>query len=356
MTDVGIHSIGLFMPEHVRTNAWWPADEVERWRERMAHRATAAEDLPADVSPGARAALIGMAAYPDAFRGAVQRRVMDEAMTSAEMEARAARDALARAGITIDDVDVILGASMCPEYLHVNHACQAHHLLGMRQDCLVLSTEGICNSFALHLTLAESLVRSGTARRVLSLHSSAMTRVQGAHEPHSAWFGDGAAAVVIGPVAPGRGLRGAAHNADGRGCAALVLGVPGRRWWEAGPTSFHAVDHAATRAMLLGIVDHATAAIAGALNRAGHTAAEVGFYASHQGTPWLTEVTQREAGLGHARTLVTFPEYGNVSSVNLPLILGLAERAGTLTDDTLAVTFAGGTGETWSSLVLRWGR
>jgi 3-oxoacyl-[acyl-carrier-protein] synthase III len=66
-------------------------------------------------------------------------------------------------------------------------------------------------------------------------------------------------------------------------------------------------------------------------------------------------VTQREAGLAHARTLVTFPEYGNVSSVNLPLILGLAERAGTLTDDMLTVTFAGGTGETWSSLVLRWG-
>jgi hypothetical protein len=152
---------------------------------------------------------------------------MDDAMTR-RREARA-RDADARRDH--DRRRRRDPARMCPEYLHVNHACQAHQLLGMRRECLVLSTEGICNSFALHLTLAESLVRAGAARRVLSLHSSAMTRVQGAHEPHSAWFGDGAAAAVIGPVTPGRGLRAAAHNADGRGCAALVLGVPGKRWW-----------------------------------------------------------------------------------------------------------------------------
>ena len=46
MTDVGIHSIGLFLPERVRANDWWPADEVDRWRERMAHRATSADQLP----------------------------------------------------------------------------------------------------------------------------------------------------------------------------------------------------------------------------------------------------------------------------------------------------------------------
>lgn len=357
MNAVGIVGIGTYLPDHIRTNDWWPAEEVARWEERMAARATAGAAPPPDLTEGGRAAIAAMAAVgADPFRGARFRRVMDPSMTSAEMEAAAARIAIERAGIPADHIDVVLGSSMCPEYLHVNHACQAHRLLGLRQDMLVLATEGICNAFALHASLAQSLIRSGAARAVLSLHSSAMTRVQGADEPHSAWFGDGAAAVVFAPVAEGRGLLAAAHSADGTGCAALVLGVPGKRWWEDGRSSFHAVDQVATRQMLLGIVDHAADAVARALAAAQLSADDVDFYASHQGTPWLTEVTQRAAGLTRARTRVTFPDLANMSSVNVPMILALAEQDGALVDGDVVATFTGGTGETWSSLILRWGR
>jgi 3-oxoacyl-[acyl-carrier-protein] synthase-3 len=175
-------------------------------------------------------------------------------------------------------------------------------------------------------------------------------------EPDSAWWGDGASAVVFGPVSDGKGLLGSVHNANGASCEALVLGVPGKRWWEDGSITLTSVDRTHTRAMLLSLVDRAGDAIAESMSRASVAAAEVDFYASHQGTAWLPRVTAQHAGLGHAKTIATFPSFGNLNSANIPLILAIAEREGMIRDGSVVVTFAGGLGETWSSLCLRWGR
>lgn len=358
MKAVGILGLGTFLPPVVRTNDWWPAEVVARWREMMAHRATRAEEVdPGTVPPGTRLTLSLMAEYAqDPFRGAVQRRVMPDGMTASEMEASAARDAMERARVAPTDIDVILAQTPVPEYLMVNHACVAHRLLGLPQRTLALSTEAACNAFALHATLAQSLIASGTARHVLSVHSSAITRVHGPTEPHSAWWGDGAAAAVFGPVTDGKGLLAAAHHADGSVCDALTLGVPGKRWWDEGAITTHAVNRDSTRTMLLGMVDRGRAAVDTALRSAGLAPADVDFYASHQSTPWLTRATKAMAGLDRASTIVTFPELGNMNSVNVPYILARADHEGLLRDGSVAVTFSGGLGETWSSLVLRWGR
>src|SRR5262249_4480958 len=140
----------------------------------------------------------------DPFRGARERRVMPADMNVSEMEASAARDAMARAGVGTEDIDVVLSQTPVPEHLMVNAACTAHHLLGLPRRCIALATEAACNAFAVHASLAESLIASGRARRVLSLHSSAITRTHGPTEPQSAWWGDGAAAAVFGEVSADR--------------------------------------------------------------------------------------------------------------------------------------------------------
>lgn len=358
MTAVGILGLGTYLPEDVRTNDWWPPEVVARWREKMAHRATQAE--PGSASEGSEgsqrtlAALAGLA--DDPFRGARERRVMPDGMTCFEMEARAARQAMANAGVTAGQVDAILTQTPVPEHLMLNGACVTHRLLGLPRRCMAMGTEAACNAFALHATLARSLIASGTARHVLSVHSSAITRVHGNTEPHSAWWGDGAAAAIFGPVAAGKGLIAAAHHVDGSGCDALVLGVPGHRWWTAGEITTYSIDRAATRAMLLTITDRSRQALHTALAEAQLRPEDVGFYAAHQGTAWLAQVTADHAGLVNARTIVTFPELANMNSANVPFILAEGERRGLLRDGTVTATFSGGLGETWSSLVLRWGR
>jgi 3-oxoacyl-[acyl-carrier-protein] synthase-3 len=357
MRAVGVLGMGWFLPPVIRTNDWWPAAKVERWRERAAHRATNTTAPPADVSAGVRRTLEAFAAYiDDPFRGACKRHVMPEGLSSVDMAASAAREAITRAGVPLDSIDTILAQTAVPEHLMVNHACMTHRALGLTARCLALSTEAACNGFAMHATLARSLIASGAARYVLSVHASAITRVLDPQEPDSAWWGDGAAAAVFGPVAEGRGLLAATHNVNGTNCEALVLGVPDKRWWEDGAITTYPADRTHTREMMLGLVDRSREAISQVLRDAGLSPGDVDFYAAHQGTPWLANVTREHAGLDRAQTLVTFPSCGNMNSVNVPYVLAIGEREGLIRDGSIVVTFGGGLGETWSSLVFRWGR
>jgi 3-oxoacyl-[acyl-carrier-protein] synthase-3 len=358
MPAIGILGLGTFLPPAVRKNDWWPTDVVERWHDRMAHRATRAESPADNLTSGARRTLAAMAEFAsDPFRGSIERRIMAADMTAAEMEAIAAREAMNRAGVRPDEIDVILSQTPVPDHLMVNNACVTHRLLDLPRRCLAIGTEGACNAFALHMSIAEGLVASGRARNVLSVHSSAITRVHGPTEPHSAWWGDGAAAAVIGPVSAGKGLLTSVHHADGNQCDALVLGTgPDKRWWEEGAITTHSVNREATRNMLFGMVDRGGTAIKEALSGAGLAPSQVDFYASHQSTPWLTRETKAEAGLDRAKTIITFPYLANMNSVNVPFILAAGEREGLIGDGSIVATFSGGLGETWSSMVLRWGR
>jgi 3-oxoacyl-[acyl-carrier-protein] synthase III len=358
MSSVGIIGLGTYLPPIVRTNDYWSPNVVADWERRTAAKATRADAPPIDdLGPGLRRTLGAMKEYAsDPFRGAVERRVMPDDMTVNEMEAHAAREAIARAGITVDEIDVILTQTPIPEHLVVNGACVTHQLLRLPRRCIAIATNVACNALALHASLAKALIATGQARNVLSVHSSAMARVSRAEEPDSAWWGDAASAVVFGPVSEGRGIISIANHADGGTCNGLVLGVPNKRWWDDGSITYYSYNRDHTRAMLLNLVDRAGEAIGNALGMCDAKAADVDFYASHQGTVWFTRETAAHAGLEHAKTIATFPAFGNLNSANIPLILSMAEREHMLRDDALVVTFAGGVGETWSAMCLRWGR
>jgi 3-oxoacyl-[acyl-carrier-protein] synthase III len=356
--SIGILGLGTYFPPEVRTNNWWSPDVVAQWGERMAHQATRGEAPPDEaLSEGTRRTIAAMIEHAsDPFRGSVERHVMPDDMTVAQMETRAARQAMERAGVRPDEIDVILTQTSVPDRLLINTACVTHRLLELPRRCMALGTLSACNAFAQHIALASSLIESGQARNVLSVHSSAMTRVLRPTEPDSAWWGDGAGAMVLGRVSEGRGLLGAAHFTDGTTADAIVLGVQERRWWDDGPITLHSADRTHTRTMLLSIVDRARDAIAAALGASGLDATDVDFYAAHQGAVWIPGVTASHAGLTRAKTLVTFPNLGNVASANLPIVLAMAERQRMLDDGSIVVTFSGGAGESWSSLCLRWGR
>lgn len=356
-TAVGILGIGTYFPEEIRTNDWWPPEEVARWNERTSQRATSGVAPQTELTEGERLTFAAMARYAgDPFRGARTRHVMPAGMTTSQMEAHAAREALSRAGVRLDEVGVLLTQGLCPDQIMVNQASVTHRELGLPQVCFALETDAACNGFAMHATLAQSMIASGVAKYVLSAHSIGYTRMQGLCEPHSAWFGDGAAAVVFGPVSEGRGIKVALHQADGSTANALAIGVPGREWWEPGRIVMYTPDRSHTSRMLTTLAERARTTITAALRAANLEPSDVGFYACHQGTVWLSEVTAQIAGLAHVPTISTFSQYANLGSANVPVILAAAEREGRLADDMPIVTFSGGVGETWSSLVIRWGR
>lgn len=358
MQRLGIHGLGAFLPDVVRKNDAWPREVVEQWVGRHAWDPQREERALAEVDDeGARLALRAIAELGnDPFQGAGERRVMPEGMTSADMEVEACRRAMVDAEVDAGEIDVILGFSFVPDFLHVPNACIVHERLGLPRRCFTMNADAVCNSFQMQLTLAEGLIRSGAATRALLFQSSAVWRVNPAHEPMSVHFGDGATAVVVGPVADGRGLLAQAHRTDGSVHRALVCTVPGKDWWEDGRIQSTTLDRADSRRMFLRVPSMGREVVHDALAQAGHAVGDVDFFACHQATSWFRRIAQEHIGIQHARTLDTYPWAGTLSAANLPLVLHEARRVGSLRDGDLVAMYQGGTGMTYSGTVLRWGR
>lgn len=354
--NVGVLGIGAFLPETIRTNDWWPKETVARWSAKALDSKERAAPS-ANVSAGMKLALDAMAEVADdPFQGSVERRVMAEDMMPSDMEAAACKEALSRANVAPGDIDFILTSSWVPDHLSVPNACTVHRKLGLRERCFSTQLDAACNGFLLAMELAQLMVASGRGKLGLLVQSSAATRLLPQDEPYSAWSGDGATAVVVGPAGPGRGMLGRAHRTNGNLDGALVMGVPGKQWYDEGRSYWYLKDRAAAFQMLASAADNAKVVVDEALAEAALSPEAVDFFAGHQSTRWFRRVLQEHTGLTRARFVDTFSWAGSLMSCNLPLILYVAQKEGLLREDDVVAMHTGGSGITFSGMVLRWGR
>ncbi len=352
-TNVGVLGLGLYLPPEIRRNDWWPQHVVDRWTaDREGPPAGALEPR----SEGTRRVLAAMAKQAhDPFNGAVERHVMPDAMTLVDMQEQAARQAIARAGIGVDQVDLVLTNTVTPDFLLGNPGCAIHERLGVPAACLTIETEAATYAFLAQLSLAEAMIAAGRARYALLVQACAPSRLLDKEYWLSPHFGDAATAAVVGPVADGRGLLGAMHFTDGRYPRTLIASVPGGRWYDEGRAVMYNAEPREQLEVFLIIADICKESVSIALHRAGHDASAVDFFCMHQGTPWLREVVQDYIGLPQARSLDLFASTGHLMASNLPATLARAEENGSLRAGDLVVLMAGGQGMTYGASVLRWG-
>ncbi|HEY9421574.1 MAG TPA: hypothetical protein VIW92_09180, partial [Thermoanaerobaculia bacterium] len=171
-TAVAVLGIGLYLPELVRSNDWWPQDVVEGWREKLSQTMPLSSGSLEQETPGVRASLQAIHELrEDPFLGARERRVMPEGMVASDMEAQAARQALAAAGVEPAEIGVLLSHSMVPDYLAVNPAAILHAKLGLPERCFTVGCDGSYSSFLSQLATAAALLASGAARYALIVQS-----------------------------------------------------------------------------------------------------------------------------------------------------------------------------------------
>jgi 3-oxoacyl-[acyl-carrier-protein] synthase III len=355
--SIGIHGVGTYLPPDVRTNDWWSEHVAKAWKEKAARRIERIraefEREPGEVARTTLEAI--MAVGDDAFHGARERRVIPPDMKVWDMETAAAREAVARSGIPPEEIDVVLSYTMIPDFINVPSACVVHSNLGLRPRCTTMAVDAVCNSFMMQLTLAQSMIGSGQARYVLLTQSSALTRLPASGEPIDVSGGDGASALVVGPVSEGHGILGYSHHTDGSLWGALVCGAPGKHWTEDRCTAY-SEDRDANLDMFTRMTARAKEVVGEALTDAGLTPEDVAFFACHQPFPWLRAASQACIGMTNARSVDHFQYTGTLSAVNLPFQLAVAEKEGLLKAGDVVACFQGGTGMTWSGMTLRWGR
>ena len=268
--------------------------------------------------------------------------------TTATLAADAARRALAAAGIDASAIDLIILATATPDQTFPASATRVQAMLGIN-DCVAFDVAAVCSGFLYAMSVAESMIRAGSARMALVIGSETFSRILDWDDRGTCvLFGDGAGAVVLGDADDGRGVLATRLHADGRHNNLLYV--------DGGPSTTGTVGKVRMkgREVFRHAVTNLANVLTETLDAAGLTVADVDWVVPHQANARILDATAKKLGLDPAKVVVTVTEHANTSAASVPLALDTAVRDGRIKAGDLVVLEAMGGGFTWGAAVVRW--
>ena len=267
--------------------------------------------------------------------------------TTATLAADACRSALASAGVAATDIDLIVLATATPDQTFPAAATKVQAMLGI-DDCVAFDVAAVCSGFLYALSVAESMIRAGSANRALVIGSETFSRILDWEDRGTCvLFGDGAGAVVVEAQEGERGVLATRLHADGRHNQLLYV--------DGGPSTTGTVGNLRMkgREVFRHAVTNLAAVMTEALEAAGEEASAVDWVVPHQANARILDATAKKLGLDPARVIVTVDQHANTSAASVPLALDVAVRDGRIKQGDLVVLEAMGGGFTWGASVVR---
>ena len=290
--------------------------------------------------------------------GIRERRVAAEGETTASLAIAAGATATKSAGITPEEIDLLVVATATPEQPIPHTGAFVGDGLGLR--CGSFDMNVGCAGFIYGLVTGAALLQAGNLRHVLVIGAETLSRVVDPRDRGTCiLFGDGAAAVVLAPTSDdGPGILGWDTGCDGSATGPLGPPAGGSRM----PATPDTIDEGLQfikmqgqevfRRAVRAVVDSANLA----LDRAGVTSADIDWFIPHQANLRIIEAAANRLGIDGEHTIVNIDRFGNTSAASIPLALTEAADAGRLADGDLILMSGFGAGMSWGSAVLRWGR
>ena len=281
--------------------------------------------------------------------GIRQRHIAAPGETTSSMGAAAAREAMARAGVHPAEVDAVIVATATPDSSFPATAVRIQAQLGITQG-FAFDILAACTGFVYALSVADSMIRSGSARCALVIGAEAYSRILDWTDRASCvLFGDGAGAVVLrAETGAENGILSTHLHADGRLADILhIEGGPG----STGGTGLlrmagrEVFKHAVTK--LASVVDEA-------LEANGLARHDIAWLVPHQANIRIIDAMGKKLGLAPERVVVTVDRHANTSAASIPLALADAEAAGKFQRGDVVLMEAIGGGLTWGSALARW--
>lgn len=283
-------------------------------------------------------------------RTGIRSRYLAEAgLTTAELGTRAARAALAAAGRTAAECDLIVVATSTPDQIFPSTACLIQAQLG-NAGAAAFDVQAVCSGFVYGLTTADALLRTGAYRCALVIGAEVFSRILDWDDRGTCvLFGDGAGAVVL-EAADAPGLLAARLHADGS--QAAILATPGRV--DQGRVEGHPFltmdGHAVFRLAVSSLCESALEV----LEAAGLQAADLDWLIPHQANVRILSAIAKRLGVPESKLIVTLDQHGNTSAASVPLALDAAVRDGRIQRGQRVLLQGVGGGFTWGSILLEW--
>ena len=277
------------------------------------------------------------------------RHIAGEGETTATLAADACRAALDAAGRTADEIDLIVLATATPDQTFPSSATKVQAMLGI-DDCVAFDVAAVCSGFLYALHVADSLIRTGAARRALVIGAETFSRLLDWEDRTTCvLFGDGAGAIVLeGESGGDRGVLHSRLHADGRHNQLLYV--------DGGPSTTGTVGKVRMKGREVfrhAVVNLATV-MEEVLSASGFSAQDVDWVVPHQANARILDATARKLGLTPEKVIMTVDQHANTSAASVPLALDVAVRDGRIKRGALLVLEAMGGGFTWGAALIRY--
>jgi 3-oxoacyl-[acyl-carrier-protein] synthase-3 len=279
--------------------------------------------------------------------GIRSRHLAQSGQTASELAAPAAHAALAAAGVTAEDVDLIIVATSTPDFVFPSTACLLQARLGIR-GCAAFDVQAVCSGFVYALATADQYIRCGQSNCALVVGSEVFSRILDWNDRGTCvLFGDGAGAVVL-TASERPGILASALHADGS--QAGILNVAGNI---AGGSivgdPFLRMDGQAVFKFAVRVLDEVAREV---VAKAGLPLTHVDWLIPHQANLRILSATARKLGLDAGKLVATVDHHGNTSAASIPLALDEYVRGGRITSGQTVLLSAVGGGFTWGAILL----
>jgi 3-oxoacyl-[acyl-carrier-protein] synthase III len=273
--------------------------------------------------------------------GIEERRIAGDDLDTSGIGYHAAKKALEAANIAPEEIDMILVATVTPDQAFPSVACMLQEKLGAKKAA-AMDVSAACAGFMYGMVTGKQFIETGAYKYVLIVGVEKLSKVTDWEDRNTAvLFGDGAGAVVMGPVSDGKGVLSFELGADGSGGKFLYqdshIRMNGRE-----------VFKFAVRQMGESSIN--------VLEKAGLTKEDVDFLIPHQANIRIMEAARQRLELPVEKMSKTVHKYGNTSAASIPISMVEELEAGKIKDGDLIVMVGFGGGLTWGAIAMRWGR
>jgi len=279
--------------------------------------------------------------------GIMQRHLAAPEQTTSDLAFGAAQRAMAAAGITAQDLDLIIVATSTPDYIFPSTACFLQARLGA-QRCPAFDVQAVCSGFIYALDIADKFIRVQSARHALVIGAELFSRILDWNDRATCvLFGDGAGAVVL--TADSKpGVHASVLHADGS--QASILSTPGsiNRGKVTGDP-FLRMDGQAVFKYAVRVLDEVARETLALCNM--HTD-DVDWLIPHQANVRILDATAKKLGIDSSKVVVTVDKHANTSAASVPLALDVAVRDGRIKSGHKVLLEGVGGGFTWGAAMV----
>ncbi|AJK89280.1 ketoacyl-ACP synthase III [Lysinibacillus fusiformis] len=275
--------------------------------------------------------------------GIEERHFAADDQETSDLAVAAAKEAIAKAGITPEEIGLILVATVTQDQTFPSVACMVQEQLGA-VNAAAMDQAAACAGFIYSLVTAKHFVEANTYKYVLVVGVEKLSKVIDWNDRNTAvLFGDGASAAVVGPVSEGRGILSFELGADGTGGKNLYL------------TKQDTIAMNGREVFKFAVRQMGESAVS-VLDKAGLTKEDVDFLVPHQANIRIMESARERLELPPEKMSKTIHKYGNTSAASIGISLVDELEAGKIKEDDLLVLVGFGGGLTWGAVAMRWGK